>query len=283
MTIERFSAMSCDVIVAGATPRGVRRAQRVFDDHEQRFSRFLATSELCRVNAQAGSVTAISDEFARVLGVALEVCADTDGLVDPTVGRAMRHAGYDRSFASGLDSPLAAGAASPARPLGVALHGRVLRLAEGVELDLNGVVKALAVDAALAAADGEWLSAGGDLAAVRPVDVGLDGGGTVRLVHGALATSGSVRRHWTRAGVHQHHLMDPRRGRPAITPWQQVTACGASCLAADAAAKAAFLLGVEGPAWLDERGVPGRFVDQSGDVLENEAWRLVTGETVSCI
>ena len=36
--------------------------------------------------------------------------------------------------------------------------------------------------------------------------------------------------------------------------------CGLSCLGADVAAKAAFLLGAAGPAWLDVRGIPGRFV-----------------------
>ena len=35
---------------------------------------------------------------------------------------------------------------------------------------------------------------------------------------------------------------------------------GATCLDADVAAKAAFLLGDEGPDWLDERGLPGRFL-----------------------
>ena len=38
------------------------------------------------------------------------------------------------------------------------------------------------------------------------------------------------------------------------------------------AAKAAFLLGTDGPEWLDERGLPGRFV-AGGAPLDNRAWR----------
>jgi thiamine biosynthesis lipoprotein ApbE len=45
-----------------------------------------------------------------------------------------------------------------------------------------------------------------------------------------------------------------------------------SCVAADVAAKAAFLLSSDGPDWLDERGLPGRFVDENRTVT-NEAWR----------
>jgi hypothetical protein len=51
-----------------------------------------------------------------------------------------------------------------------------------------------------------------------------------------------------------------------------VTVAAESCLAADVAAKAAFLLSAEGPGWLDERGLPGRFL-AADRTVENEAWR----------
>jgi hypothetical protein len=38
------------------------------------------------------------------------------------------------------------------------------------------------------------------------------------------------------------------------------------------AAKAAFLLGVDGPAWLEERNLPGRFESPAG-VVTNRVWR----------
>jgi hypothetical protein len=49
------------------------------------------------------------------------------------------------------------------------------------------------------------------------------------------------------------------------------------CLAADVAAKAAFLLGEDGPEWLDERGLPGRFL-ATGRVHENASWRYSSSE-----
>jgi hypothetical protein len=50
-----------------------------------------------------------------------------------------------------------------------------------------------------------------------------------------------------------------------------VTVAAGSCSGADIAAKAAFLLSDDGPAWLDERGLPGRF--RAGDTITcNRAW-----------
>jgi thiamine biosynthesis lipoprotein ApbE len=51
-----------------------------------------------------------------------------------------------------------------------------------------------------------------------------------------------------------------------------VTACGATCFAADVAAKAGFLLDGDGPGWLDQRGIPGRFLDRNGRVTVNSSW-----------
>ncbi len=51
-----------------------------------------------------------------------------------------------------------------------------------------------------------------------------------------------------------------------------MTVVAPTCLDADVAAKAAFLLSDDGPGWLDERGLAGRFL--AGDVVvTNRAWR----------
>jgi thiamine biosynthesis lipoprotein len=164
----------------------------------------------------------------------------------------------------------------------VRLSGRLLTLPPSTQLDLNGVVKAMAVDDGLVAGGGGWISAGGDLATTGPVDVGLPHGGSVRLERGGLATSGSSKRRWLRGGTVQHHLIDPRSGRPAQSPWEAVTVCGESCLAADTAAKAAFLIGDAGPDWLDARGMAGRFVALDGSIVVNASWRAAVGREALC-
>src|SRR5205823_2011586 len=93
----------------------------------------------------------------------------------------------------------------------------------------------------------------------------------LRLVAGGIATSGSTKRRWRRGGDWQHHLLDPRTGRPAESRWDEVTVAASTCLAADVAAKAAFLLSEHGPGWLDDRRLPGRF--RAGDeVVVTDAW-----------
>ena len=100
------------------------------------------------------------------------------------------------------------------------------------------------------------MSAGGDVAALEPVVVGLPGGGTIALHGGGLATSSVSKRRWLADGVPQNHLIDPRTGRPTNSPWRDVTVAASTCMIADVAAKAALLLGAAGPAWLDDASSP---------------------------
>ena len=266
--------MGCEIVVAGATPEQAGELERLFALRDRTFSRFLPESELNQVNARAGRPTLVSAEFAAMVALALEAAIQTEGLVDPTLGCALEGAGYDRDFAALADDTRPPGPAAPSTLPLLRLHDRVLELPAGVKLDLNGVVKAQTVDEALALVGGDgFVSAGGDLAARGGLSVALPGGEVVQLVHGALATSGSDRRRWRRAGAVQHHLIDPRSGRPARSPWEQVTVCGRTCLGADVAAKAGFLLAEEGPAWLDRHGLPGRFRAAAGRTVANVSWQ----------
>ena len=237
--------MGCDAIVAGGDPAPLAA---VLERWEETFSLFRPDSELSRVNRSPARVVAVSPLFVRALEAALEMAAETDGLVDPTLcGRSSE----------------------------VVVSGSLLSRPPGLALDLNGVVKALAVDAAAAMLDGPgFVSVGGDLAVRGPVDVGLPVGGAIRVVTGGLATSGTASR-----GA---HLVDPATQRPSESRWEQVTASGASCLHADIAAKTGFLLGEQGPAWLDARGIPGRFLGLDGEVVENDAWENATRPAVAC-
>ena len=273
--------MGCEVVVGGADGRTQRAIEELFRQRDRTFSRFAPASELNLVNAHAGSPVRVSDDFASMLALALEAARESGGLVDPTVGVALEAAGYDTDFALLVDD----GAVIDCEPgpgwRAIRLFGRYLFAPRGTGLDLNGVVKGKTVDDALELIDGDgFVAGGGDIAVRGGATVALPGGGSVDLVHGALATSGTDRRHWLRRGSLQHHLIDPRTGRPSTARWAQVTACGSSCLAADIAAKAAFLLDDDGPDWLSERGIPGRFVDAGDAIVTNAAWRAFVPEPV---
>jgi FAD:protein FMN transferase len=276
--------MGCEIVVGGGSPSELQAIEELFADRDETFSRFRDDSELNEVNATAAPLL-VSEEFASALHVALEAAAASDGLVDPTLGAAVVAAGYDRDFAD-LDEqaePRPRPRASPGCWRSVRLTGRLLTRPRDVRLDLNGVVKALAVDDALARIAGTgFVSAGGDLATRGGVNVALPSGDVVQVLKGGVATSGSVRRRWLRGGVQQHHLIDPRTGLPSRSPWTQVTVVGASCLAADICAKAAFLLGVDGPAWLDSHALPGRFASHDR-VVCNRTWSAALTRETACI
>jgi len=280
---HRFHAMGTQVVVGATAPIPIHAVEGLFCQRERTFSRFLADSELNRVNASAGRIVGVSNAFAASLGLALRIAEQTDGLVDPTMGAALEAAGYSRDFdllSPDRDPP---GNGHPGAWRSVLLVGRRVFVPPPIQLDLNGVVKALAVDDALELLTGDgFVSAGGDLAVRGEMTVSLPDGESVLLRRGALATSGTAKRRWLRAGVVQHHLIDPQTGRPSASLWEQVTACGANCVAADAAAKAGFLLAERGPDWLDSRGIPARFLRPDGAVTATDSWRRSIAEPTAC-
>ncbi len=269
-----FRSMGCDVVLPpGVPPWEVRR---LFDERDRRFSRFIESSELNRINAAPRGLAVVSDELASMLSVALDAAHATDGLVTPAVGGAMLAAGYDRDFSllTPDSSPVEPAAVPPIDSM--VLRGKILLRVEPLVLDLNGVVKGRTVDDALALLGHGWVSAGGDLATTSPIVVGLPGGEAVTLDRGGLATSSVAKRSWLRGGRRQHHLIDPASGLPSRARWRDVTVAAPTCLVADIAAKAALLLDDAGPAWLDERGLAGRFIEHDGTVTTNGIWTRST-------
>ncbi|MBI4491862.1 MAG: FAD:protein FMN transferase [Chloroflexi bacterium] len=286
-----FRAMNTEVaVVAPGLPeaaerRLARRIARVFEASEQRFSRFRAESELSALNCAAGP-TIVSPELFEALLRARRYVELTGGLFDPTVGAALRAAGYDRSFTPGqLDR-----AEPPRGRVERASFARVVldeatrsvTLPSGVYLDFGGFIKGWTVDQASALLPPvSALDAGGD-AVLR--GLGPEGDGwlvdvedpfqpgrglvTLRAPGCAVATSAPNRRRWRAGAVEQHHLIDPRTGRPAATDVAQATVLAPTAEQADVLAKAAFLLGARaGQRWLERfAGVGGVFVLPDGGV-----------------
>ena len=282
MSTHRFSAMGCEVVVGGATAAEVVAVERLFEALEASLSRFRPDSDLERLNRSPAEASIVSPLLATALDDALRAAEATRGICDPTIAASLDAAGYDRTFAeirrAELRDPVPAGHWREVR-----LSGLLVRRPVGLRVDLNGVVKGRAVDDALALLEGDgFVSAGGDLATRGELVVALPGGDTVTLHAGALATSGVTSRSWERAdGGRAHHLIDPASGTPATPRWECVTVCAASCLAADVAAKTAFLLGDDGPGWLESRGLQGRFVSDEGLVFAG-AWPA-SAEKAVCI
>jgi thiamine biosynthesis lipoprotein len=259
-------------------------------------SRFRPDSELQALNAAAGAARPVGEVLWDAIAAALEAARMTGGLVDPTVGRAMRLAGYDRPFVriQVRDGALVPAHFVPAgrwREIEVDPARRTVRVPAGVELDLGASAKALAADriaAAIAASTGAGalVALGGDVAVAGPPPAGgwvvgvADDHDTaceavptrVAVVEGGLASSGIRVRRWRTAAGEMHHILDPRTGRPARGPWATVTVAGASCLDANAASTAAIVLGAAAPGWLADRGLPARLARLDGSAVCVGGW-----------
>lgn len=263
----------------------------VLDEVDAAASRFRADSELSRL--RAGEWTPVSPVLHRYLRAALDAAAETDGLVDPTVGRSLVDLGYDRTFR--LVSPegpaLTVGVRAAPGWQHVQLEDHRVLVPRGTQLDLGATAKGLAADLAAeraaAVADGVLVSLGGDLAvAGRAPDTGWPvlvsdtadpdlpdtGGQVVLLAWGGLATSGTAARRWRRGGSLVHHIVDPRTGAPTAGPWRTVSVLADSCLHANAASTAAMVRGADAPRWLRERGFSARLVRTDGTCTTTGDW-----------
>ncbi len=310
----RWEALGTTVhlLVTEATTLAPAReaVDRVLRDVDETYSRFRPDSELRRLAPQAGTLVPVSPLLARAVDAALRAARQTDGAVDPTVGRSLRAIGYDRDFTDVARRPgpieIRLERAPGWRHLRLDTVRRMLEIPVGVELDLGSTGKALAsdlaaeaalaaADAALAAADatlsragsaGVLVNLGGDIATAGPAPQGgwrvlaadnartrPDAPGEVIALHGgALATSSTTVRRWANGAVQAHHIVDPATGAPARGPWRTVSVVAASCVDANAAATAAIVRGADAPAWLASLGLPARLVSRTGDVVRVADW-----------
>ncbi len=255
-------------------------------------SRFRDDAEVVALDRAEGATTTVSPLLAEAVGVALQAAHDTDGVVDPTLGRRLSELGYDRDFA-GLpgDGPavrLVVGRSAGWRDVEFDPAARTVRMPAGIGLDLGATAKAWAADRsaarlATALGCGVLVSLGGDLAVAGPPPEGgwkIDvrerqddpAAAIVAISTGGMATSGTTARRWMRGGEWLHHLIDPATGLPAVSLWRTVTAAATSCLAANIATTAAIVRGGLALEHLRAAGLPARLVDQDGSVTVLGGW-----------
>lgn len=277
---RRFRAMGtdCHVVVVGpahlaeAAEAEVRRL-------EDRWSRFVDTSEVSRLNAARGAPVRVSADTLTLVRRATLAFETTSGWFDPFLGREIVAAGYDRDFDllegpeperprpvdAAPDAPTE-GPPAPRRrdtpPVTIGFDTGTVQLADGVDFDPGGLGKGLGADLVSErllewGASGALVNLGGDLrcSGMAPADtwrIDIDDPldrsrppvATVELRGGGLCTSTARRRRWrTPSGATAHHLLDPSTGRPASTGPASVTVIAPEAWRAESLAKAVYLAG----------------------------------------
>jgi FAD:protein FMN transferase len=254
--------------------RDTRRALQRISSWADRLTRFTASSELSRLNADRSETVEVGPTLAAVLTRAGAAARETDGIVDATLLDARLAAEYPAAGdAAATSAPAERGWAIESGRRG----GSVTRV-PGVRFDLDGIAKGWIADRAAAS-----------LEAYRAVVVDADGDLSIALAFGeswrigiadprnaatdlatldiagldpsrrerfGLATSGTSVHRWSHHGKVGHHLIDPRTGRPAVTDVVQATVLAGSASVAESVAKQIVILGaVAGEALMDRPGI----------------------------
>jgi FAD:protein FMN transferase len=271
-TVSRFWCMNTQIeAIAISSEQDLQSAraalgcvESLFREAERKLSRFLPDSELSALNASAGGPPFQASELLfSAMSEAIAAARSTDGWFDPTILTALQEAGYDRSFELlPADRELPARISprrSDWRRIVLDSVSRSISLPEGCSIDLGGIGKGWTLDrtaALLAPFPGYAIDGGGDmilsgisstgsawevgiedpLAAERDLEI-------LELTDCALATSTTARRRWRMGGRLQHHLIDPRRGRPSESGVVSATVIAPSAVKAETLAKAALLIG----------------------------------------
>ena len=276
---------------AGTANAAIMRGMAWFDALSDRLTRFSQESELSRLNASAGTWCAVSGTLFAVVVESVAAARATDGLFDPALLPLLEAIGYDRDYSEIKHREIGEAGKVSGVPY-VAGSWRMIELdssrlrillPEGTRLDLGGIAKGWAADAVLARYfrryDNVLINAGGDMRAhggaapgepwaisignplVLPEDEAVteasEHAAVLTMSRGGMATSGSNWRWWYQDGERQHHLLDPRTGRP-IDLWidasdnerdnasnliASVTALAPTAAHAEVAAKVALLRG----------------------------------------
>lgn len=228
---------------------------------EARWSRFIPTSDISRLNAQRVHPVVVHADTRRLVRHGIEAWQRTAGACDPTVLEAVVAAGYDRSFDK-LDEldPVGGAGQTTAAPAPGCSGIRVVDALGSVTLpaeagfDPGAIGKGLAADLVVdelrsAGAHGAFVCIGGDirvdgttpggdgwLVEIREPSVRAGVIARVSMSGGGLATSTTRRRRWTAAGQERHHIIDPRTGRCAESSPVLVTAIAGDAWWAEALA-----------------------------------------------
>ena len=269
----QFATMGTYAAVTVAADEGDRLSEytevcrSIMEDINQQLSLYRPDSELCRLNASAGSGSIPVGEHLRSnLLLAVKYGDLSGGAFDITVGPLVKMWGFSGG-AHPAHCPPAERVAEVRQHIGyrkIHVEGDAVRLDEaGMVVDLGGIAKGYAVDVCCEAlrrrgARNFMVNLGGNLRAFgrpepsRPWRIGVRhpfrGGdviGNLELPDGmATATSGNYEQYVEIDGRRYTHIIDPRSGQP-VEGMAGVTVVAASAVEADALSTALFVMGVD--------------------------------------
>ncbi|WP_181444587.1 FAD:protein FMN transferase [Bacillus sp. 03113] len=276
--MKRFysKAMNTDILTVGLSPVQAAEVFQWFELIEKQFSRFLPSSELSRVNGNAGKETLVSERFIQIFYQALLYYEQTEGIFTPFLGAHMNRLGYDKTFENIHDSIIQREHPKTFshhdEKIFVNIKERMVKTNSKNLLDFGGIAKGWSVQQIalkmINKLPAGLIDAGGDIFAwnnedtKKPWIIGIahpysDTQSIAKLTlksQAGVATSTISKRYWKHQQMLFHHIIDPRTALPAQSDCIQATVIGNELLPAEVYAKCLLILGSQkGPAWLKNR------------------------------
>lgn len=289
-------AMGSEIVAVFYGGNNEEIADRIFSEinivDTQLLSAKTDKSEITVLNKNGSSQ--FSDETLNYLKKSLEICADSDGALDITLGNLSSLWGFDTSENIIPDSSLIETEKSDSGYEKITINGNTVTLGENQKIDMGALGKGIACDTAKDILSGNGIkraliSVGGTILtysdgndyswhdgwgiAVRTPET--DDSSPLLRVHvtdtKVFSTSGNYEKYFEKDGVRYHHILDPYTGYPADNNLRSVTIIADSGLVADGLSTACFVLGKENSRSLIEKyNAEAIFVDKDNNVYITE-------------
>ena len=279
--VSTFRAMGSQCRIVAPDHELVSVGEAMVGEFEQKWSRFIPSSEISALNRLAGRLVILSEHTYELVSRAEQARGATNGAFNPLMLEHLETLGYDAPWTELRDADTPVLVPPPVCLDPIELYPEILgaRLPPGTRFDPGGIGKGLAGDLVAArlrdlGASSSQIELGGDVrvtghewsggswrVTIGDSDHGTDEAAFISIPEGGIATSSSIRRSWRRGHRQLHHLLDPKTAMPAVTDLAAATVVAPELWWAEVIAKVAVISGsVTGRKILEDLGMTGLFV-----------------------
>jgi thiamine biosynthesis lipoprotein len=279
-------------VVADSGEQAEHAIDAAFDEIyrlEELLSFWTEQSEIAAVYHNAGvEPVKVSPETLEIIEMSMYISEKTGGAFDPTVGPLMRLWDFKEK-----KMPTEEAIKETIRLVDYTqmeidkANSTAFLKVKGMSFDTGGIAKGYAVDRAVDVLKKKGIQSGlvaiaGDIRGFGPRtwNIGIrnpraaedndDLMASVKIKDEAISTSGDYERFFIKEGVKYHHLLDPTTGLPAKGTWS-VSVIAKEAVLTDGFSTGVFVMGPEkGPGFLEESGMEGLIVTDSGEVLSTK-------------
>jgi len=267
-TISGFFFDTTNSILCDVDEPFLKEAIELCSHYEKLLSRFVAGSDMWRINHSKGELVPVSSETLELLACAEKIRIASEGAFDIAMGSISKlwdFTGKNGGIRKAPEKERLVQAQQLVKQTIIKVEGNCVAVPQGATLDLGGIAKGYICDRIAeflrkAGATSGYLNFGGNVVTIglhpekRPWQVGIQAPSAqrgervfavVESSNSAVVTSGVYERAFLQEGMVYHHILDPETGLPAKSNLLSATVVMSDGMLADALSTALLVLGAE--------------------------------------